>query len=193
MNKFYYQRNRGIEMIVIVGASASGKTEIAKILFNKYHYQKCVTTTTRLPRTHEQNGVDYHFLTKEEFLYNKKQDAFVEVTTYQNNFYGINRQDIKEERVVILDPSGANELFYQLKKKIYIVFVESSKEKRQARMLARGDNPDSVDKRLQSDDQYFQEDKLFHIDLHIYNNNETLEELADLIHKNYHLFKSESK
>ena len=53
-------------MIILVGASASGKTEIAKILYKK-GYKKCVTTTTRQIRPSEVNGIDYHFITKEDF------------------------------------------------------------------------------------------------------------------------------
>ena len=55
-------------MIIIVGASASGKTEITKVLIKDYNYHKCVTTTTRLPRVGEVDGKDYHFLNHETFM-----------------------------------------------------------------------------------------------------------------------------
>ena len=54
-------------MIILVGASASGKTEIANILIKKYGYEKMVTATTRPMRVNEVNKVDYFFLTEEEF------------------------------------------------------------------------------------------------------------------------------
>ena len=54
-------------MIVLIGASASGKTEISKTLCANFTYQKCITTTTRNIRPNEQPGVDYHFLSKEDF------------------------------------------------------------------------------------------------------------------------------
>ena len=44
-------------MLVLVGASASGKTDIAKILMDQYGYKKMVTTTSRKPRKGEVNGV----------------------------------------------------------------------------------------------------------------------------------------
>ena len=46
-------------MIILVGPSASGKTEIAKILIKEYGYQKFVTTTTRNIRINEKDNVDY--------------------------------------------------------------------------------------------------------------------------------------
>ena len=55
-------------MILLVGASASGKTEVGKILLSKYGMKKAVTQTSRQIRPSEVDGVDYHFVSKEEFL-----------------------------------------------------------------------------------------------------------------------------
>lgn len=180
-------------MIVIVGASASGKTEIAKILIKKYGYHKCVTTTTRSQRVGEVNGIDYHFLTKEEFLLRVSQKAFVEVTNYQNNFYGIQRKDIDKEAVVIVDPNGANELVSKLGDSVYLVLVESSYQDRKRRMLERGDELSNVLKRLDSDDEVFNKDKLLRIDLLINNCAQTLEELADHIYTSYQTYLKEKR
>ena len=49
-------------MLVIVGASASGKTEIANILVSQFSYTKSVTTTTRQKRVHEIDDIHYHFV-----------------------------------------------------------------------------------------------------------------------------------
>ncbi|MDD4005965.1 MAG: guanylate kinase, partial [Bacilli bacterium] len=69
-------------MIILVGASASGKTEIAKILTRKYGIVKAITHTTRDMREGEKNGVDYFFVSKDEFAALAKQNAFVETTFY---------------------------------------------------------------------------------------------------------------
>ena len=55
-------------MIILCGPSASGKTEVAKLLATKYNIQKAITNTTRPIRVNEVNHVDYHFTSKEEFL-----------------------------------------------------------------------------------------------------------------------------
>ena len=54
-------------MIVLTGASASGKTEVAKLLFIKYDIKKVITHTTRPIRLGEKRGVDYHFVDVEKF------------------------------------------------------------------------------------------------------------------------------
>ena len=65
-------------MIVLSGASASGKTEAAKMLMVKYGIQKAITTTTRSMRVHEVNGKDYFFVSVEKFQQLIKEDKFVE-------------------------------------------------------------------------------------------------------------------
>ena len=67
-----------IIMIVLIGASASGKTEAAKMLMAKYGIQKAITTTTRPMRVHEVDGRDYFFVSKEKFDQLIKEDKFVE-------------------------------------------------------------------------------------------------------------------
>ena len=55
-------------MIVIVGESASGKSTVEKILNEKYGMRKVVSYTTRPPRDTEVNGVDYNFISMNDFL-----------------------------------------------------------------------------------------------------------------------------
>ena len=55
-------------MIVLIGASASGKTEVAKTLIYKNGFSKIVTYTTRKIRPTEKDGIDYHFVSKQQFL-----------------------------------------------------------------------------------------------------------------------------
>jgi guanylate kinase len=59
-------------MIVLAGASASGKTEAAKMLAAKYGITKVITTTTRPMRVGEVHARDYFFVSKEESEYIKR-------------------------------------------------------------------------------------------------------------------------
>ena len=93
-------------MIVLVGASASGKTEVAKLLAEKYGIKKMITTTTRPMRINEINGRDYFFLSKEEFLKKQEEGCFVETTFYNNNFYGSNKDQINKNICIVVDPKG---------------------------------------------------------------------------------------
>lgn len=172
-------------MILIVGASASGKTEIANLLVKELNYYKCITTTTRPLREGEADGVSYHFLSKDEFNKLLLEHAFVEVITYQNNFYGTQKKDLKDDSVIILEPNGANAIIEYLKNKAFVVLIESSKKLRKDRMVARGDNLKDIKNRLKQDDKLFNKKNLIKIDLHIKNKNEPLNELAQLIHSKY--------
>lgn len=172
-------------MIVCVGASASGKTELAKTLYQKYGYKKCVTTTTREMRKKEINGIDYHFVTKTEFLKLEKENAFFETSTYHNHLYGIQKQDVHKNGIVIVEPNGANTLIEQLAEDIYVVYVKTSETLRKQRMLLRNDDIDIINQRINHDKKVFNEDNLKRIDLKIVNESKTLDELASLVNSNY--------
>ena len=78
-------------MLVIVGPSASGKTEVVKNLIEHMSMKKLVTCTTRTMRVGETNDVDYHFLTKEDFEERIKNREFVEWQIYNEKYYGKNK------------------------------------------------------------------------------------------------------
>ena len=59
---------RGDKMLVLMGKSNTGKTEIAKAIQRQQHFNKITTFTSRPARDGEVNGEDYWFITKEEFL-----------------------------------------------------------------------------------------------------------------------------
>lgn len=186
-----YNAKEGCDiMIVLVGASASGKTELAKQLYQTYGYTKCITTTTREPRKNEINGIDYHFLSNDEFQSKMNQNAFYEVTKYNEYFYGIQKADVNRGGVVIVDPNGANTLVEKAGRDVFVVYVETSKLVRKQRMTLRGDDPKIIEKRLTNDAHVF-DTKLFkRIDLHLYNEKHTLSELTSAVHNAYQAYLS---
>ena len=93
-------------MIILVGASASGKTEIAKILARKYGIAKAITHTTRPMRDGEKDGLDYFFVSKEDFQKLLAENFFVEMTLYNENYYGCSKSQVSDNRAVIVDPNG---------------------------------------------------------------------------------------
>ncbi|MGI6359521.1 MAG: hypothetical protein ACOX02_00550 [Acholeplasmatales bacterium] len=174
-------------MIILVGASASGKTEIAKILY-KNGYKKCITTTTRQIRLGEIDGIDYHFITKEVFNKLLLENAFLEVTQYQNNLYGLQKKDIISDGVAILDPNGANNVITAMKTDVFVTFIKSSKKKRKERMIKRKDTIESIKNRLKNDNKTFKTKNLVKVDLIINNKDEPLEEIAKKIDDKYKKF-----
>lgn len=172
-------------MIVLVGASASGKTEIAKLIIKNHGFEKMVTTTTRPMRVGEVNDIDYHFLTKEEFLKRKDNNEFLETTLYNGNYYGTHRSDVGDKKVVIVEIEGANILYKELGKDVMIFYLEATEQERINRMYIRHDNPDDIKKRIENDRVRFCADMLDHIDYVIDTNNQTLIDLSEKIYNLY--------
>jgi guanylate kinase len=94
---------------VFSAPSGAGKTTLVryvKSLFNTFDFS--VSYTSREPRPHEKNGVDYFFVSEEDFRYKIKTDFFVEwEEVYPGHFYGTPRQPVlnclRDERVLLLD------------------------------------------------------------------------------------------
>jgi len=172
-------------MIILVGASASGKTELAKILYKKYGYNKCVTTTTRAPRKNEKNHLDYHFLTEKEFLALKKEHKFLEVSIYDHHYYGLQKNDVCEKGVVVVDPNGANSIVKNSEKNIFVVLVHSKRETRMNRMINRGDSLEKSQRRIKNDEKIFNVKHFAKIDLLLENEDKDLNILASTIHEAY--------
>lgn len=142
-------------MLVIIGPSASGKTQIVQELVKDYGMEKLVTYTTRTMRPNEVNGRDYNFISKEEFTDKITKDFFLEYTEYNGNYYGTSRSDLAPQKVVILESSGLRNYIKEARNQIKIVFLRCSNNILRLRMLKRGDSIESVNKRLTSDKDVF--------------------------------------
>jgi guanylate kinase len=75
-------------MIVVSGPAGSGKGTVNGRLLESDEYVYSVSATTRAPRPGEINGVNYHFITKEDFRERIARGEMLEHTTYCDNYYG---------------------------------------------------------------------------------------------------------
>lgn len=95
-------------ILVVSGPSGSGKTSLAKKLIdivpNCYF---SISTTTRKPREGEKDGVDYHFISKDQFLSEIDNGGFLEWAEVHGNFYGTSFRPIEkalaDKKIVVLD------------------------------------------------------------------------------------------
>lgn len=172
-------------MIVLVGASASGKTEVAKMLATKFGIVKMITTTTRAVRTNEKDGKDYFFITCEEFQKQIKDGRFVEHTVYNGNFYGSGKDQIGVNKCIVVDPKGLKAFISLGEKNIKTFLLEASEETRYKRMLSRGDLPEYALNRIEHDRVEFAPSKLAKTDFTIQTEKYSIEEVADLVYKQY--------
>ena len=172
-------------MIVLSGASASGKTEAAKMLMAKYGILKAITTTTRPMRIHEQNGKDYFFVTKEEFERLIKEDHFVEHTIYNGNYYGSSKDQIANDRVVVIDLEGLKSYSRLDDPRIVTFYLDTCEEIRYKRMLERGDKKEDAVRRLENDRKIFAKGNIPKTNYYIDSENKSIEEVADEIFRLY--------
>jgi guanylate kinase len=172
-------------MIILVGASASGKTEIAKRLIKTYGFTKFITHTTRKPRENEENHVDYHFVSLEEFNRLEASSSFIETTNYNGFKYGTSFHEIGPKKVLIVDPNGANSFVKKAPKDVCIFLIETPKEIRKERMLKRKDHLEDIEKRLKHDNLIFAKDQLDRVDYLIENNKTHLATLTKAIYDLY--------
>ena len=168
-------------MLILIGPSASGKTEVAKLLASKYNITKIVTYTTRKPRIHEVNGVDYHFVSVEEFAKLTEQNFFVETTYYNSNYYGTAKKDIKDDKCIILDPNGLKSFLALNDDRIISIYLSCSEEIRYERMIKREDPVDAAKKRLVNDRIAFTDANLQGITFTVDSGDISLNDLCDKI------------
>ena len=173
-------------MLILVGHSASGKTEIANELRRDYNMKKIITYTTRPKRINEINGVDYHFVNEEEFLRLKENNFFVETTIFNGYYYGSSRDSVKDDAVVILDPMGLQNFKNSNLDNIIAIFLNCDEEIRYKRMVNRGDDPQKAYERLVHDREKFSLDKMATLDEIINTSVFSINYLSELVYNTYH-------
>ncbi|MGC8764661.1 MAG: guanylate kinase [Brevinematia bacterium] len=145
------------KVIVISGPSGVGKTTIYKKLLNELSdkIDFSISATTREPRKNEVNGVDYYFVSREEFENLIKNNEFVEWAIVYDHYYGTLKKEI--ERIT---KSGKNCLLdvdvqggVNVKRNLpdsYLIFIKPpSKEALKERLIGRNlDDEKEIEKRL---------------------------------------------
>ena len=148
-------------MVILSSPSGAGKTTITKKLQQKYQNLKIsVSHTTRKPRTNEVHGVDYFFVSKNEFEKLVVQKSFYEYAKIFNNYYGTSKKSVKNiidkknDILFDIDWQGTQQLskFKELDL-IKIFLVPPDKIELEKRLIQRNqDKPDVITERLKAYD-----------------------------------------
>ncbi|RLA63912.1 MAG: guanylate kinase [Epsilonproteobacteria bacterium] len=134
------------KIIVVSAPSGSGKSTLIKEIKQKFpDILESISTTTRLPREHEENGKHYFFVTKEEFLKQKREDDFIEWAEVHDNFYGTSKTfvetNLSQGNSVLfdIDVQGANNLKALYGDEARVIFIlPPSLEELERRLRNRG-------------------------------------------------------
>ncbi len=99
-------------IIVLLGASGSGKSTIENELATHHGFEKIISYTTRQPRNGEENGKDYYFTENNTFVDMINTGVLAEYDEYsQGRLYGTLKSDyVDGNRVVVLTPNGLRQL-----------------------------------------------------------------------------------
>ena len=141
--------------LILVGKSASGKDTIRTELV-KLGMQRVVSYTTRPKRPNEVDGVDYHFVSLDEF---NKQNLFgvrkYTVAGGDTWYYGFQLGELSANSVLILDPIGLRDLKDVKDVSIVSFYIKVATDIRKQRALNRGDKINEVERRMKADEHDF--------------------------------------
>ncbi|WP_082621481.1 guanylate kinase [Bordetella sp. N] len=143
-------------VFMVVAPSGAGKSSLVSALLKQDpSISLSISCTTRAPRPGEVDGREYRFVSQEEFLRLRDQDALLEWAEVHGNFYGTPRDRIDEAtrlgRDVLLeiDWQGARQVRQRFPAAIGIFILPPSIEELEARLKARGqDEPQVIARRL---------------------------------------------
>ena len=142
-----------VRVIVLSGPSGSGKTTIVSRLMEtapvKLH--KCVSATTRPPRTGEVDGDAYYFLSRDEFLKRRENDEFVEFAEVfaSGHFYGTLRSEVDRASAsgawafLEIDVHGAINVMQSYPEAVS-VFLRTPEQEYERRLRSRGTETEEV-------------------------------------------------
>ena len=156
-------------ILILSGPSGCGKSTLLKEVYkniNDYYFS--ISTTTRAPRVGEVDGVDYFFVTREEFEADIKKDNFLEYAKVHDNYYGTSLKPINkalnEGKLVIfdIDVQGHEIVRNKLDSIVTSVFITTpSLQILEERLNSRNtDNKDVIEKRIRNakgEVEYFQD------------------------------------
>ena len=143
---------------MITGPSGVGKGTLIRGLLERVpELELSVSATTRRPRAGERDGIDYHFLTPEEFEQHVTAGDFLEHAPYSGNRYGTLRSEVerrlKEGRPVVLEIElqGARQVRQAMPDAVAVFVAPPSRDALRARLIGRGtDTPEQVDERMRT-------------------------------------------
>ncbi len=143
--------DRGL-LVVVSGPSGVGKGTVRRALFNmpNNNLVYSVSMTTRKKRPGEKDGIDYYFVSKDEFKKRKEEGKFLETAEFVGNYYGtpldkVNEQlDLGNEVVLEIEVDGAQQVKKKMPDCVMIFIVPPGKQALYDRLKRRGTESEEI-------------------------------------------------
>ena len=154
-------KGESAKVFVITGPSGVGKGTLIKMLLERVpSLALSVSATTRAPREGEEDGVDYHFLTEDQFQERIAAKDFLEYASYSGNHYGTLNSELdrclaKGRSVVLeIEVQGAQQVRAARPDSVQIFIAPPDPAVLRERLSGRGtDSAEAIDKRLKTAEQ----------------------------------------
>ena len=148
-------------LVILSSPSGVGKTTLTKKIQQKYNnFKISVSHTTRKPRSNEVDGVDYYFISEDEFKKLITENSFYEYAKIYENYYGTLKDNVdstlnENDILFDIDWQGTKQLSqYKKLRLIKIYLITHNKEELKKRLLKRDKSTsDNINKRFNSFDE----------------------------------------
>lgn len=137
------ENNQGI-LVVVSGPSGCGKSTVDQLLIKtRKNITMSISDTTRKIRGEEKDGVDYNFISKEEFLDNIENDKYLEYATVHSHYYGTPKKNIDKllkdgiDVILEIDIEGARKVKEKCPNAVFIFIMPPSMEILKERLVNR--------------------------------------------------------
>ena len=139
-------------LAIVSGFSGAGKGTLMKELLARYseRYALSISATTRGPRTGEKDGIEYFFLSKEEFEQMIEEDALIEYACYVGNYYGTPKNYVLEQMeagkdvILEIEIQGALKVKEKFPDTLLLFVTPPSADVLEKRLRGRGTETDKV-------------------------------------------------
>jgi guanylate kinase len=146
------------KVFVITGPSGVGKGTLIRTLRERIpELGLSISATTRAPRDGEQDGRDYHFLSREDFARRADANEFLEHAAYSGNRYGTLRCEVErrlaagESVVLEIEVQGARQVRAAMPEAVLVFIAPPSPAALRERLEGRGtDEPEAISERLRT-------------------------------------------
>lgn len=138
-------------LLVVSGPSGAGKGTICKSLTERdKNIRVSVSATTRSPRAEELHGVNYYFLSRQEFQSLIDEDGFIEWATFCGNNYGTPRKKVEallesgKDVILEIEVQGAMQVKQQYPDAVFLFVLPPSMSELRSRIVGRGTETETV-------------------------------------------------